>query len=221
MSVTQLTPSGRWVRDITMPANQGHCNSCWAIATCQAMSDRMRLKGIIPLNDELNYYTFFDYMHQTDPSLGSCSEGAYDDTGRLESMNVGAPLMSVAPDSMFGVDEAYGDEYLPHYKALGWTHLYTTSDIRNQLDYNGSVTVIINLYDSWYNHMGIGPYIPGPNEKPCGELHMVSLVGYDDRDNTFIVRNSYGRNWGWQGFVKIKQNDQKLNVLYSAYAPIV
>jgi len=185
------------------------------------MSDRMRLKGLIPVTDQLNYYAFYDYMHQTDPSLGSCAEGAYDDTGRVESMSVGAPLMSLAHDRMFGVDEMPDDEYLPHYKALGWSRLNTISDIRNQLEHNGSVTAIINLYDSWYNFMGLGPYIPGPNEQPSGELHMVSLVGYDDRDGTFIVRNSYGRNWGWQGFVKIKQNDQKLNVLYSAYAPIV
>lgn len=221
MSATYMSPSGRWVRDITLPADQKKCNSCWAIATCQVMSDRLRLQLKIRGSDELNYYAFYNYMHDTNPSLGSCKQGAYDDTGRKESMNVGAPLMSVAHDSRFGVHEIPSDRYLYHYKAKGWKKLNTPTQIKEELDYRGPVTTIINLYDSWYNFMGMGPYIPDPREQTSGEQHMVSIVGYDDRDGTFILRNSYGQNWGSNGFVKIKQTDRKLDVLSNTYAPIL
>lgn len=220
-AATYNTSTGRWVKDICLPANQRDCNSCWAIATCQCMSDRLRLQRKIGMSDQLNYYAFFDYMYDHDPSVGSCNQGAYDNTGRIESVDVGAPLFSVAPDSHFGVPEYRGDRLLYHYKARSWYKLDTPEAIKSDLDHNGSVTCIIALYNSWMNHMGLGIYTPRPNEQPNGELHMISIVGYDNNDGSWIVRNSYGSNWGSQGFTKIKQTDQKLNVLNSVYAPVV
>lgn len=220
-SVTYSTASGRWVRDISPVVDQKDCNSCWAIATCQVMSDRLRLLGEIGMNDQLNYYAFYDYMHDRDPSLGSCEQGAYDDTGRVESVNVGAPLMSQAPDRQFGVPEYRGDQYLYHYKARSWYQLHTPQQVKMDVDHYGPVTCILTLYPSWNDHMGLGPYTPNVGEQPTGGLHMTSIVGYDDRDNTFIIRNSYGQDWGEMGFVKVKQTDQKLNVLSSIYAPIL
>lgn len=220
-AVTNNTRSGRWVRDVCGPADQKDCNACWAIATCQVMSDRLRLQGRIGMNDQLNYYNLYNYIHDHDPDLGSCIQGAYDNTGRVVSVDEGAPLMSVAPDNEFGVPEYPGDDDLYHYKARGWYKLNTPDQVKSDLDHYGSVTAIITLYPSWMNFMGMGPYIPGPREQPTGELHMISIVGYDDRDRTFIVRNSYGREWGSRGFVKIKQTDQKLHVLDTIYAPIV
>lgn len=220
-AVTYNTPSGRWVRDISLPTNQMDCNSCWAIATCQVMTDRLRLENKIRLSDELNYYNLYNYIHDHDPNLGSCVQGAYDNTGRIVSVEEGAPLMSKSPDHEFGVREYPGDRYLHHYKAQSWYKLHTIDEVKLDLDHYGSVTCILTLYPSWMNFMGLGPYIPGLYEEPTGELHMASMVGYDDRDRTFIVRNSYGSDWGSQGFVKIKQTDQKLHVLDSIYAPIV
>lgn len=220
-TTTYSTPSGKWVRDITMPFDQKDCNACWAIATCQVMSDRLRLQRKIGLSDQLNFFNFYNYMHDLEPDLGSCILGAYEDTGRVVSMEEGAPLMSESPDNMFGVPEYIDDDSLYHYKAKGWRQLRTPNEIKAELDHRGPVTAIITLYDSWNDFMGMGPYSPGPRERPNGELHMLSIVGYDDRDGTWILRNSYGTNWGSQGFVKIKQTDPKLHVLDSVFAPIL
>jgi C1A family cysteine protease len=45
---------------------------------------------------------------------------------------------------------------------------------------------------------GIVP-MPKPNEKVLGG-HAVAIVGYDDTKQLFIVRNSWGVNWGDQGY---------------------
>jgi C1A family cysteine protease len=50
---------------------------------------------------------------------------------------------------------------------------------------------------------------------------MVTIVGYDDRDNTWILRNSYGSNWGNQGYFKIRRDDPRVIAEHFAYAPIV
>ncbi len=41
--------------------------------------------------------------------------------------------------------------------------------------------------------------MPAPNEKLAGG-HAVMAVGYDDLTNRFIVRNSWGKNWGKAGY---------------------
>jgi len=44
--------------------------------------------------------------------------------------------------------------------------------------------------------------MPASDEKPLGG-HAVLLVGYDDADNHFILRNSWGDTWGMAGYFKI------------------
>ncbi|HLH61486.1 MAG TPA: C1 family peptidase [Ktedonobacteraceae bacterium] len=41
--------------------------------------------------------------------------------------------------------------------------------------------------------------MPGPDETVLGG-HAVMAVGYDDSNNWFIVRNSWGTNWGMAGY---------------------
>ncbi len=45
---------------------------------------------------------------------------------------------------------------------------------------------------------GVVP-MPSPNEQLLGG-HAVVLVGYDDTKKVWIVRNSWGTNWGQAGY---------------------
>jgi C1A family cysteine protease len=51
---------------------------------------------------------------------------------------------------------------------------------------------------------GIVP-MPGPSEKVVGG-HAVVAVGYDDSTSQFIVRNSWGTDWGIQGYFMMPYN---------------
>ena len=44
--------------------------------------------------------------------------------------------------------------------------------------------------------------MPKPKEKTVGG-HAVVCVGYNDADTTFLVRNSWGPNWGQKGYFKM------------------
>jgi C1A family cysteine protease len=41
--------------------------------------------------------------------------------------------------------------------------------------------------------------LPKPSEKTLGG-HAVMAVGYDDASKRFLVRNSWGEDWGQQGY---------------------
>ncbi len=58
------------------------------------------------------------------------------------------------------------------------------------------------VYDSFESQevaqTGIVP-MPSPGESVLGG-HCVVAVGYDDSERHFIIRNSWGRGWGQQGY---------------------
>jgi C1A family cysteine protease len=59
-----------------------------------------------------------------------------------------------------------------------------------------------SVYDSFESDAvaktGVMP-MPGPAEKMLGG-HAVLVVGYDDSEQRFIVRNSWGKGWGQAGY---------------------
>lgn len=215
------TQFGRVVKNMSLPADQFHCNSCWAISTCQAVSDRLRLNGEISNDDELNYYEFHDHIVEITPELDGCDYGAYIKTGMDMMDKIGAPLMSQTIDRNFNDTAIPSDTKVPTFKTIEWKKI-PASEIKNELETNGTVVAIINLYDSFYNFVGTGAYRPRAGEQSDPDMvHMISIVGYDDRDNTWIIRNSYGSTSGFKGFVKIPMGDEKLGTELDVFAPII
>jgi hypothetical protein len=58
--------------------------------------------------------------------------------------------------------------------------------------------------DNWHH------YKSGIYNGPCGTKfnHVVTIVGYgkQGRDDYWLIKNSWGANWGDQGFIKMKRN---------------
>lgn len=220
------TQYGRMVRNRCDPADQKGCNACWAVSTAQTMSDRLRNESLISPNDELNYYDFNDMIAEHHPQMANCQEGAYLDTGMKMSTEVGIPLMSETIDRNFDNTVIASDEGVRRFRTRNWRQLMdgsvnaTIGNIKRELETNGSVIGVINLYPSFMNHVGTGVYRPLPSETTDASMvHMVSIVGYNDKDSSWIIRNSYGPSFGFNGFGKIRQGDPKIDIESYVYAP--
>lgn len=219
--------SGNVVNNYCNPANQFHCNSCWAIASCQCVSDRLRNKGIIDKNDELNYYWFHDYICSNSEGNDSCTRGTELLRGLHEMVNTGAPLMSETRDRSFNEIVSLQDNNAPRFKVKGWKLLRGATDqitkkaILNELNTSGSVITTVNIYDSFLHYVGSSPYQPKNRESSDSMIHMVCIIGYDTYDQSFIIRNSYGNSYGWNGLVKIPYNDTKMDFDINVFAPIM
>lgn len=59
------------------------------------------------------------------------------------------------------------------------------------------------VYPNFENLVGNILEVPNSNESSMGG-HCVVAIGYDDSDETFLVRNSYGKNWKLNGHFKMK-----------------
>ena len=89
------------------------------------------------------------------------------------------------------------------YKALSYQRVVQTlSQLKGCLASGYPFVFGFTVYESFESDAvaksGAVP-MPAPNEKVLGG-HAVLAVGYDDSAQRFIVRNSWGKTWGLQGY---------------------
>lgn len=89
------------------------------------------------------------------------------------------------------------------YKIKSYESLLSTEEIKHSIHNKIPVIVGINVHE---NFMRLKK---GENYTPKGKFvggHAVVIVGYNDEDDTFTIRNSWGPNWGDNGYFTIKQD---------------
>lgn len=80
--------------------------------------------------------------------------------------------------------------------------------IKNMLAKGKPIVFGISVYDSFESQtVATTGKVPMPNVRTENFLggHALMLAGYDDTDGTFLVRNSWGTNWGLGGYCKMPQ----------------
>ncbi len=67
---------------------------------------------------------------------------------------------------------------------------------------NGPIAVAMAVYSDFYYHYQSGVYSQTSGTTWIGD-HLVEVVGWDDTNQCFIVKNSWGPSWGENGFFRI------------------
>lgn len=179
--------------------NQGTCGSCWAFTVVGVLDSLMNLRF-----SEGEHY---DHSEQTLVSQcfgrGSCSGGWFDAFDFVKAK---------------GLQEESANPYLGYYqycrqtqgvrqKISQWSYLKnnggspTVNQIKSAIFTLGPVAATV--YANFASYRG-GVF----NQCVAGtENHMVVIVGWNDLDNSWIVRNSWGKSWGEDGYIRIKRTD--------------
>ena len=98
-------------------------------------------------------------------------------------------------------------------KALTWDFaskdprtVSTVEEIKRALILYGSVVSMIH-YDKCWKLYGGGTF---NEEDNGGGTHFVLIIGWDDSKKSWLVKNSYGKEWGEAGFSWIKYGSNNI-----------
>lgn len=193
---------------VTPVKDQGACGACVGFCTCGTMESAIRIKLGNP-------------SYVVDLSEGFCQfcgGGSCDGWGLTSGLD-------------FAKNTGVVDDACMPYTAGGGTDMNCASsrcsDWQNRLtkikDYTGHASMqarkdaIANLgpvlagmavYDDFFAY-GSGVYVKTSSASLSG-YHCICVVGYDDGDQCWIVKNSWGEDWGDAGFVRIRYNQPDL-----------
>ena len=191
-----------WVSPVK---NQGSCGSCWAFATAAVIESR--------INIELNKPNYNIDLSEQD--LVSCS-GAGNCGGGQEGKSFSSILSNgILKESCFPYTQAntacsakcsnWQNEKI---KISSYQLLTNPSAIKQAINNYGPVTVRMAVYEDFFYYKS-GIY-KRASQNYAG-LHAISIVGYDDDNRYWIVKNSWGTGWGESGFFRISYDENVLN----------
>ncbi len=100
------------------------------------------------------------------------------------------------------------DNYKAAYQSIvSWGQTPSKDTLRNALYNYGPIVVRMEAYSGLDDYKS-GPYYAWGNDDGG---HIVLLVGYDDYNQCFIVKNSWGTGWGEAGFFQIAYSEVGTN----------
>ena len=197
----------RTSRMMTPVRSQGTCGSCVAFAACATLEARARIHVGADERFDLSEAHLFACGNSLgctggwDPELaltaarrGIGSEAAFPYLPQDQACRTVAPILSVP----------------------GWTAFNTAEAQKRAIASNGPMMGgMLTFEDLAYYRSGIYEHVAGAPTDP----HMVCVVGYDDTGGYWIVKNSWGTDWGEDGYLRIKYGEGRLGSETPFYDP--
>lgn len=202
-----------WSESLATPVkNQGYCGSCWAFsATEQIESDSIRL-GLLTVSDSLSPQQIVSCDTTDLGCNGGNTETAYDyvmKAGGLESST------SYPYTSYYGTTgSCYSDSTknvitISKYSAISGSNSVETENLmKSYVLSTGPLSVCLDA-SNWSS------YTSGILSS-CGTVvdHCVQVTGVDTNSNYWIVRNSWGTDWGVNGYIYLKLDSNTCRIAY-------
>jgi hypothetical protein len=186
--------------------DQGYCGSCWAFsATEQIESDSIRT-GVLTTSDSLSPQQIVSCDNYDYGCNGGNTESAYEyikKTGGLES-NAAYPYTSYfdSDGTCKSSNKKYKVTIEEYYTVNG------EEDMENYVKSTGPLSICLAA-SSWSSYQ-TGIVSSCDNQVD----HCVQVVGVNSKDGYWIVRNSWGTEWGEDGYIYLKTGENMCDIDY-------
>jgi C1A family cysteine protease len=203
--------NGNWVTSVK---NQGNCGSCWDFSAVAQVESWWKIHNA-NLDSMINLSEQF---------VLSCSEGTCDGWGTHLAL-VFIDTLGIPTETCF---EYQADDEIPCSDACstwadeaitipGWGWITLEEDIIDNIKnavYRHPVSASFTVYTDFLYYSG-GVYEHVWGEEEAG--HAILIVGWDDAEQSWICKNSWGEYWGVEGYFRIKWS----NCGIGSYMPFI
>lgn len=229
---TQLPPAFNWCAEgyCTPIKDQGRCGGCWAFVTTGVM------EAVIRINDGLTRNLSEQHLISCNTRNWGCNGGWYAFSYYLE--NAPVALGSFGTGAVYANEFAYqaadlacNPPYQHHEQLVTW-HYVSQAEQRSRPDNPARLKEAIATYGPVASTVCVGnaftQYRGGifttDERASCGDRqinHGVVIVGWDDAAGVWIVRNSWGTQWGEAGYMRIAYGTSNIGSMsaYIIYEP--
>lgn len=182
--------------------DQGGCGSCWAFSTVGP------LESNILYRDGIERDLSEQYLLSCNTDGSSCRGGWFAHEYHEWKYPTGEPDAGAVYEADFpytAQDDPCDPPHTHHEKIVDWEYVGgpggvpPVADMKQAILDHGPVSVAIYIGDDFRSYTG-GVFLSDENGKPN---HAVVLVGWDDSEGVWHLRNSWGPHWGESGYMRI------------------
>jgi C1A family cysteine protease len=188
---------------VTSVKQQGSCGACWAFSATAVYESLLMMK--VNRTEDLSE----EYVLECSGANSNCGGGYVQDAYNL-MINTGIPTETAFPylgtrsgsvtPSTPGICSSTNFVTLPSKTTSKQYRNLTNENLRNLV---ATAPVVVLIYaDLGFTSYKSGIYGCSKANVTKDDLnHAVVIVGYDD--TKFIVKNSYGKDWGQEGYMDL------------------
>ncbi len=208
---------------VTPIRDQGNCGSCWAFAATAALEAKALITFNKPGTDlnlsEQILLSCYDPSNQNCENGGSPggASGFFVSTGtNLESCYLYTATDGDCSEALVKCPNWQNSAYkIDGYSYLNYSSAPTADTLKNAIYAKGPIITTLDVYNDFFSyHSGVYSYVSGN----YAGGHAVLIVGWNDLDSAFIVKNSWGTGWGELGYFKIAYSELNGKTKFGRYS---
>jgi len=209
--------------------NQGQCGSCWAFSTVVSLEGQFaKATGKLPSFSEQD---LVDCVKNVPYEGSQCCDGCQGGLMAAAFVYIKAsqdgnddtetsyPYKGVNQQCQFNVKNDVNGG-----KVINYTQGQGEDQLTQMVAQVGPISVGVDANIAWQLYSG-GIYTPKGFAKcsnnPNKMDHGVAVVGYDNDQKYWIIRNSWGATWGEKGYMRLVQGQNACGVANVPAYPVV